>query len=92
MNHHAPIATPYEAAGARSLPASTRDRAAFIRLALTQRRLSREYRAWAREDEAAGKLDAYRINKAEADRMARHARFYLACARRIDITETRIAA
>lgn len=80
MNHHAPIATPCEAAGAHSLPSGTRDRAAFIRLALTQRRLSREYRAWAREDEAAGKLDAYRINKAEADRLARHARFYLACA------------
>lgn len=92
MNHHSPILPAAVAADSRSAPAGYRDRRAFISLALTQRRLSRQYRAWASDDETAGKLDAYRINKAEADRLVRHARFYIACARRIDIAETRIAA
>lgn len=52
-------------------------RAALLSLALTQRRLSHEYRAWAREDEAAGRLDAYRRNSAEARRLRNDARWHL---------------
>lgn len=52
-------------------------RTALVSLALTQRRLSHDYRAWAREDEAAGRLDEYRRNSAEARRLRNDARWHL---------------
>ena len=59
-------------------------RAAMLSLALTQRRLSHQYRAFALEDERAGNLDAHRRNKSEADRLARDARWHLQRARMLD--------
>lgn len=56
-------------------------RAALLSLARTQRRLSHQYRTWAREDERAGKLDAYRRDTAEADRLRKDARWHLQRAR-----------
>lgn len=56
-------------------------RAALLSLARTQRRLSHQYRAWAREDERAGKLDAYRRDTAEADRLWASAKWNLQFAR-----------
>lgn len=56
-------------------------RAAFLSLARTQRRLSHQYRAWARQDEHAGKLEAYRRNTREADRLRSDARWHVQQAR-----------
>lgn len=69
-------------------------RAALLSLARTQRRLSHQYRAWAREDERAGKLDAYRRDKAEADRLWADAKWNLQFARCLSepAAEQRIAA
>lgn len=69
-------------------------RAAFISLALTQRRLSHGYRQWAGDDERAGRLDAYRRNTTEANRLASDARWYLQRARMMaePVIEERIAA
>lgn len=57
------------------------NRSALFSLAKTQRRLSHQYRAWARQDELAGKLIAYRRNTAEANRLARDARWHFQRAR-----------
>lgn len=68
-------------------------RAALLSLARTQRRLSHQYRAWAREDERAGKLDAYRRDSAEADRLRASAKWNLKFARRMsEPADERIAA
>ena len=55
--------------------------AAFVSLALTQRRLSWRYRRWALEDEAAGRLVAYRQDVKEARRLWREAKEHLDFAR-----------
>ena len=55
--------------------------AAFVSLALTQRRLSWRYRRWALEDEAAGRLVAYRHDVKEARRLWREAKGHLSHAR-----------
>lgn len=55
--------------------------AAFVSLALTQRRLSWRYRRWALEDEAAGRLVAYRRDVKEARRLWREAKVHLSFAR-----------
>jgi hypothetical protein len=55
--------------------------AAFLRLALTQRRLSHQYRQWARADEARGDLTAYRRNTKEAHRLWQCAKWHLNRAR-----------
>lgn len=58
-----------------------KDRTAFVSLALTQRRLSWQYRKWAVEDEARGNLSAYRRHAAEARRLWRDARQHIELAR-----------
>lgn len=55
--------------------------AAFLSLALTQRRLSWRYRRWSVEDEAAGRLVAYRHDVKEARRLWREAKDNLSWAR-----------
>ncbi len=57
------------------------ERRALLRLAIKQRRLAWQYRKWAAEDEAAGKLDGYRKNLTEAERLIRDARWHLNFAR-----------
>jgi hypothetical protein len=59
------------------------ERQALIRLANTQRHLSWKYRSWALEDQAAGKLDSYRKNIREAERLRRDARWHLDYARNL---------
>lgn len=56
---------------------------AFLSLSRTQRRLAHQYRRWALEDAAAGNLDRYRKNRAEAERLWKSAKFHLrrACER-----------
>lgn len=54
---------------------------AFFSLALTQRRLSWRYRKWAVEDEAAGRLLAYRRDADEARKLWRAAKDSLSWAR-----------
>jgi hypothetical protein len=55
--------------------------AALVSLALTQRRLSWRYRRWALEDEAAGRMVAYRHDVKEARRLWREAKEHLDFAR-----------
>lgn len=64
---------------ATSVPAQ--NAAAFFSLALTQRRLSWRYRRWAAEDEAAGRLVAYRRDVEEARKLWRAAKDSLSWAR-----------
>lgn len=59
------------------------NRAAFLSLALTQRRLSWRYRKWALEDEARGDRKAYLRHAAEARRLWRDALWHLEYARNI---------
>lgn len=59
------------------------NRSAFLSLALTERRLSWTYRRWALEDEALGKLNAYRKHAAEARRLWRSALWHLDYARNL---------
>jgi len=59
------------------------NRAAVVSLALTQRRLSWQYRKWAVEDEARGNLNAYRRHAAEARRLWREALWHLDYARNL---------
>jgi len=61
--------------------------AAFLSLAKTQRRLAHEYRRWAQEDEAAGRLARCRKYRAESERLWQAAKFHLRHAR--DWRETR---
>lgn len=53
----------------RTTTDTTTMRAKLRSLAMTQRRIAHQYQAFAREDEAAGRLDAYRRNAAEAARL-----------------------
>lgn len=46
---------------------------ALLSLSRTQRRLAREYKKWALEDEAAGRLERYRKYRREAERLWREA-------------------
>lgn len=62
-----------------SVPAQ--NAAAFLSLALTQRRLSWRYRRWALEDEAAGRLVAYRRDADDARKLWRSAKDSLSWAR-----------
>ena len=58
------------------------ERNAFASLALTMRRHSHEYRAWAREAEERGDLAGYRHCTKEAERCWRSAKWNLAAAQR----------
>jgi hypothetical protein len=69
MNYHAPLTSADD------------DFDVFLSLALTQRRLSHQYRQWARQDEAHGDLTAYRRNTKEADRLWECAKWHLNRAR-----------
>jgi hypothetical protein len=71
MNQIAPIIAE------RRAQLMTAERRAFLRLALQQRRLSWAYLRFALEDEKAGKLDSYRKNKQEAQRLRRDAHWHL---------------
>lgn len=50
---------------------------AWFSLSQTQRRLAWEYRRFALEDEQAGKLERYRINRQRSDTLWRSAKFSL---------------
>jgi len=50
---------------------------AWFALSQKQRRLAWEYRNWALEDEQAGKLERYRINRQRSDTLWRSAKFSL---------------
>lgn len=69
-----------------SAPFVTRDhkaeRDAFASLAVTMRRTSHAYRAWAREAEVRGDLPGYRHCTKEAERCWRSAKWNLAVAQR----------
>lgn len=54
---------------------------AILSLVKTQRRLSHEYAAWAREDEASGKLDRADRYSREAKRLWESAKWYITFAR-----------
>lgn len=57
------------------------NRAAFLRLAINQRRRYWQYRRWALEDEAAGNLEGYRKHMAEANRLRESAHWHINHAR-----------
>jgi hypothetical protein len=78
MNHHARIEA---AVSPVWLATRAAERAAFIRLAQTQRRISWQYRNWALEARATGKPDDYKRYAAEARRLWRDARQHLELAR-----------
>lgn len=50
---------------------------AWFDLSQTQRRLAHEYKRFALEDEQAGKLERYRLNKQRSDTLWRSAKFSL---------------
>jgi len=55
----------------------TREAQAWFSLSQTQRRLAHEYRRFALQDEQAGKLDRYRLNRQRSDTLWRSAKFSL---------------
>jgi hypothetical protein len=61
------------------------ERAAFLSLAKTQKRLSWTYYKWALEAELAGNLVDYRRYRATSDRYRREARDHLEIARRRNV-------
>ena len=80
---NAPFLTPGMAESETLKPSTqwARNAEAFFHLALTQRRLAHRYRRWALEDEAAGRLVAYRHYRDEAKRLLRDAKGHLSLAR-----------
>lgn len=50
---------------------------AWFSLSQTQRRLAHEYKRFALEDEQAGKLERYRLNRQRSDTLWRSAKFSL---------------
>jgi len=60
------------------------ERAAFIRLALTQKRLSWVAHRWADADALRGDSAAYKASRAEAHRLRTAAKWHLDMARRRD--------
>lgn len=80
---NAPFLTPGMAQSETLKPSTqwAKNAEAFFHLALTQRRLAHRYRRWALEDEAAGRLVAYRHYSDEAKRLWRDAKGHLTLAR-----------
>lgn len=57
--------------------ARIKERGAYLRLAIRQRRLYWQYRRWAAEAEAAGNIEGYRKHMAEANRLRTDARWHI---------------
>ena len=80
---NAPFLTPGMAESETLKPSTqwAKNAEAFFHLALTQRRLAHRYRRWALEDEAAGRLVAYRHDIEQFNRLWRDAKGHLSLAR-----------
>lgn len=79
MNHHAPLRQEVSPVRMETMAA---ERAAFLSLAKTQKRLSWTYYRWALEAERVGRLVDYRRYRDESDRLRRDAHQHIEHARR----------
>jgi hypothetical protein len=78
MNHHAPLRQEVSPVRMETMAA---ERAAFLSLAKTQKRLSWTYYRWAIEAERDGNLVDYRRYRATSDQMRRDAHAHIRHAR-----------